>query len=150
MLFHAAELTELRFDDDALRVGRVDNALGDFNVLLVRLGARVDHDGAVEAAGDAVHAGGLVAVIEMHGEDRIREDLVGGLDHGLEHLLVRVRAGALRKLDDERRLAVHVALEETHGLFQVVDVGAPTAYLLYACEQFLAVTIMFQCPLVWS
>ena len=68
----------------------------------------------------------------------VREDLVGGADHGLEHPLVGVGAGALGELDDERRLAVHVAPEQAHGLLEVVDVvGADGVLAVGVLEQFL-------------
>ena len=72
VLFDAAELAQFRLDDDALGVRRVDHAPGDLDVLLERLVAGVDHDRAVEAAVDAVHAGLLVAVVQVDGEDRHR------------------------------------------------------------------------------
>ena len=73
VFFDAAELAEFGLDADALGVRRVDDALGDRDVLLERLVAGVDHDGAVEPALDAVVAGLLVAVVEMDGEDGVRE-----------------------------------------------------------------------------
>ncbi len=95
---------------------------GDADVLLQRLAGGVDHDRGVEAALDAVKGGGKVAVIQMHGEDGLGKDLVGGLDHSLEHPLVGVGAGAFGDLDDERRPGVDVAPEQAEGLLHVVDV----------------------------
>jgi hypothetical protein len=104
VLLDAAEHAELGLDGDALGVGGVDDALGDRDVLLERIVRGVDHHGAVEAGVDAIVAGLLVAVVEVHREDGLGEDLVGGADDGLEHALVGVFARALGNLDDERRL----------------------------------------------
>ena len=56
-------------------MGAIDHALGDRDVLLERIVRGVDHDRAVEAAVDAIVAGLLVAVIEMHREDGLGENL---------------------------------------------------------------------------
>jgi hypothetical protein len=48
--------------------------------------------------------------------------LFGGADDGFEHPFVGVFPGAFGDLDDERGLAVQSALEQTHGLFGVVDI----------------------------
>ena len=61
-------------------------------------------------------------MVQVDGEDGLREDFVGDADHRLEHLLVGVGAGALADLDDEGGLAVYAAAEQAHGLLQVVDV----------------------------
>ena len=82
----------------------VHDALGDRDVLVERLVRGVDHHRAVEARVDAVVAGLLVAVVQVHREDGLGEDLVGGADDGLEHALVGVLPRALGDLDDERRL----------------------------------------------
>ena len=138
VLLDAAQLAQLRLDHQAACVRRIDDPAGDLDVLLVRLVAGVDHDRAVETALDAVHAGLLVAVIEMHGENGLREDLVGRADHAFQHQLVGVGPGALADLDDERRLAVHAAAEQPHGLLGVVDViGAERVLAVGKLEQFL-------------
>jgi hypothetical protein len=103
-------------------VRRVDHALGDGDVLSKSVVAGVDHHRAVETAVDAVVAGLLVAVIQVDGENGIREDLVGAADQAFQHHLVGVRTRAFADLDDEGRLAVQVAPEQAHGLFQVVDI----------------------------
>ena len=55
-----------------------------------------------------------------------------------EHHLVRVGAGALADLDDERRLAVDAAAEQAHGLLQVVDVvRADGIFAVGQLKQFL-------------
>ena len=77
-------------------------------------------------------------MVEVDGEDRLGEDLVGGADHGFEHALVGVGARALADLDDERRLAVEAAAEQAHGLLQVVDVVSADGILAVGVlEQFL-------------
>ena len=138
ILLDAAEHAELGLDGDALLVGGVDDALGDLDVLGVRLVGGVDHHGAVEARVDAVVAGLLVTVIQVHGEDRVGEDLVRGADDRLEHALVRVAARALGNLDDEGRLGVDAAAEEAHRLLGVVDViGAERILPVCVTEQLL-------------
>jgi hypothetical protein len=122
VLLDALEQPELGLDDQALGVRGVDDALGDLDVLLEGVVRGVDHDGAVDAGVDAVHAGLLVAVVQVHREDGVGEDLVGRGHHGLEHQLVGVGAGALGELHDEGGLALDVALEEAHRLLEVVDV----------------------------
>ena len=125
----AAQHAQLGFDADPLGMGAIDDALGDRDVLVERLVRGVDHHRAVEAGINAVVAGLLVAVVQMHGEDGFREDLLGGADDGFEHALVGVLPRALRDLDDERRLAGEAALEQAHGLLGVVDVVGPIANL---------------------
>ncbi len=122
VLLDAAEHAELGLDGESLGVGRVDDALGDRDVLVERLVRGVDHHRAVEARLDAVVAGLLVAVVEVHGEDRLGEDLAGRADDRLEHPLVGVFARALGDLDDEGRLRVDAAPEQAHGLLGIVDV----------------------------
>ena len=151
VLFHAAELAEFRLDHEALGMGRLHDALGDLDVLLERLRAGVDHDRAVETAVDAVHAGGFVAVVQMNREHRGRENLVGRRDQGLEHLLVGVGPRALGELDDERGLAVEVALEQAHGLLQVVDVVRADGVLAVGVfEQFFGCDDHVSIPFVRS
>ncbi len=76
-------------------------------------------------------------MVEVDGEDGLGEDLVGGADQAFEHGLVGVGAGALADLDDERRLAVHVAAEQAHGLLEVVDVvGADGVLAVGGLEEF--------------
>jgi len=118
----AAELAEFGFDRDALFMGGIDDALGDLDVLVEGLVGGVDHHGAVEARVDAVVAGLLVTVVQMHREDGFGEDLVAGADDGLKHALVGVFAGTLGNLDDEGGLGFDTAPEEAHRLLGVVDV----------------------------
>ena len=103
-------------------VGAIDDALGDGDVFVEGLVAGVDHDRAVEAGVDAVVAGLFVAVIEMHGEDGLGENLFRRADDGFEHALVGVFPRAFRELDDEGRLALHAAAEQPQRLLHVVDV----------------------------
>ena len=134
----AAQLSELSLDNQSLCVGCFHDALGDGDVFLEGLAGCVDHDGAVEAGVDAVHAGRLVTVVQVDGEDGLWEDLVCGADDALEHQLVGVAAGALGDLDDERSLAGDIAAEEAHALFQVVDVvGADGVLAVGVLEEFL-------------
>ena len=73
VLLDAAELAQFGLDDDPLGVGPIDDPAGDLDVLLQRLVRGVDHHRAVEAAVDAVVADLFGAVVEVDGEDRLRE-----------------------------------------------------------------------------
>ena len=76
--------------------------------------------------------------VVLHGENGIREDLVGGADETFQHGLMRERARPFADLDDECSLAVHIAAEQTHGLFQVVDIVRADGVLAVGkLEQFL-------------
>ncbi len=137
MFLDTAELAEFGFDDDARGMGGLDDAPGDLDVFLVGLVAGIDHDRAIEAAVDAIDAGGLVAMVQMDGEDGVGKDLVGGAQDGFEHALVGIGAGALGDLDDEGGLALDAAAEEAHGLFRVVDViGADGIFAIGMFEEF--------------
>jgi hypothetical protein len=129
VLLDALEDAEFGLDHQALGVGGVHDALGDLDVLFERLVGGVDHDRAVDAALDAVHAGRFVAVVQVDGEHGVGEDLVGRLEHDLEHPFMRVRTSALGDLDDEGGLAAHVPLEKAHALLEIVDVVRPDGIL---------------------
>ena len=75
VLLHAAEHAQFGLDADALGVGAIHDALGDRDVLVERIVRGIDHHRAVEARINAVVAGLLVAVVQVHREDRFREDL---------------------------------------------------------------------------
>ena len=113
VLLDAAQLAELGLDDEALGVGHVHDLLGDGDVLVEGLGGGIDHHGAVEAGVDAVDAGSLIAVVQVHREDGLGEDLVGGSDNVLKHQLVGVAARTLGNLDDERGLALNAPAEQS-------------------------------------
>ena len=95
VLLDASELTELRFDADAFGVRPFHDALGDRNVFIERLVARVDHDRTVEPGVDAIVAGFLVAMVKMDGENSFGKHLFGGPDHRFQHPLVGILPGAL-------------------------------------------------------
>ncbi len=61
-------------------------------------------------------------MVEMDGEDGVLEHLVGSADERFEHSFVGVFSRPFRKLNDERRLALHVAAEQPEDLFHVVHV----------------------------
>jgi hypothetical protein len=106
-----------------LACARVHDALGDLDVLFERIMRCVDHDGAEEPGINAIVARRFIAVIEVHRENRLREDFAGGTDHGLKHTLVSVASCTLGNLDDERGLGLDGSFEQAHGLLGVVDVG---------------------------
>src|SRR5579862_478097 len=122
VFLHSAEHAEFRLDAYARRVRAIHDALGYGHVLLERFVAGVDHHRTVKARLDAVVARLLVAMVQMHREDRLGDNLFRGADDGFEHALVGVFARAPGKLDDERSLAVDAAAEEARRLFEVVDV----------------------------
>lgn len=122
IFFDTLELTEFGFDDDAACVGGLDDAAGDFDIFLEGFSGGVDHDGGVDAGGDTIHTGWLIAVVEVDGEEGIGEDFTGGLHHGFEHELMGIVTGALGELDDEGGLTFDVSFEEAHRLFEVIDV----------------------------
>ena len=150
MLLHAAQLAEFGLDHDAFGMRSIHDALGDCDILLERLAAGIDHDRGIETALDAVVAGGLVAVVQVDGEDGIREDLVGRTDQAFEHGLVGERTGAFADLDDEGSLAVHVAAEQAHGLLQVVDIiGSDGILAIGRLKQLLGGNDHFISPYKW-
>ena len=104
--------------------------------LVERVVRGVDHHGAEEAGIDAVVAGFLVTVVEVHREDGLGEDVGGGADNGLKHALVGVFARALGDLDDEGGLGRDGTLEQAHGLLGVVDiVGADGVFPVSVFEE---------------
>ena len=148
VFFNAAELSEFRFDDDALGVSAIDDALRNIDVLRELFVRSVDHDGAIETGIDAVVADVFSAVIEVDGEDRFREDLVGGADHAFEEVLIGVGTSAAGNLDDEGsafRIVVRilvrggfakVAAEKTDELLEIVDViGADSVLAISFLKQ---------------
>src|SRR3712207_2473057 len=61
-------------------------------------------------------------MIEVHRENCLRIELRGGADDRLDHWNARIRARASGDLDDKRRGSLHMAAEESQGLFHIVDV----------------------------
>ena len=78
---------------------------------------------------DAIVAGFLVTVVEVHREDGFGENLFRRANDRLEHALVGVFPGALGNLDDEGSLRLDAAAEEAHGLLGIVDVVSAYAVL---------------------
>ncbi len=122
VFFDAAQHPQFSFDGHAAPVGLVHHAFGDGRILIEWFVAGVDHHGTIEAGIDAVVTRRLVPVVEMHRKNRFRKDLFGRANHGFQIPLVGVLARAFAELDDERRLALDVALEQANGLLQIVDV----------------------------
>src|SRR6266403_1367177 len=90
-----AKHAELGFDTDTSGMRAIDDALGDFNVLLERFMAGIDHDRAVEARFDAIVATFLVAVIEMNGKNGLGKYSLGRPNHRLEHPFIGILSGPL-------------------------------------------------------
>ncbi len=134
VFFHAAQHAQLGLDRDSLLVGPLDDAARDGDVLVERLVRGVDHHRGIEAAVDAVVADFFGAVVEMHRENRLGKNLLGGANHGFQKPLVGKAARAARNLDDERGalcridrfvvrvLLAQIAAEQADGLLEVVDV----------------------------
>jgi hypothetical protein len=76
VFLHAAEHAEFRFDAQPFRMAPLHDPLGDRDILIERLVRGVDHHRRVKAGVDAIVAGLLVAVIEMHRVDRFGKDVV--------------------------------------------------------------------------
>ena len=92
VFFHAAEHPQLCFDADSLCMGAVHDTLGDGDILVEWVMRSVDHHRAVKARINAVVARFLVPVVEMNGENRVRENLLRRSDDGFEHPLIGVFA----------------------------------------------------------
>ena len=99
-----------------------DDPPRDRNVLIERIMGCVDHNAGVEAALDTLVAGLFIAMVEMHRENRFGKHLFGRPNHGFEHSLVGILPGALRELNDKRRLASNIAAEQPEELFHVVNI----------------------------
>ena len=110
VVLNAGELAELGLYDNAVRVRIFNDLLGNLNVLLVRHGGAVEHNGG-KAAVDAGLANFKVrAVIEVQRDRDIRALLDSGLYHLNEVGVVRVSAGALGNLKDNGSLLLLAGL----------------------------------------
>ena len=69
-----------------------------------------------------MHVAGLVAVVEMERDRDLRVELDGGQHQVPEEDVVRVRAGAARRLDDHGRRGLARRLHDRLDLLHVVDV----------------------------
>jgi hypothetical protein len=99
--------------------------------------AGVDHHGTIEAGFDAIIAGFFVAVVQMDGENGIREDIVGAADQTFEKALIGIGPGAFADLNDEGGLRLQVTAEKADNLFQVVDVvSADGIFAIRMLKQF--------------
>ncbi len=75
-------------------------------------------------------------MIEMDGVDSLWKLGVTGTDDRLQHLDAGIFACALGNLDDEGRLGLEMAAEETDGLFHIVDViGAHSEFPIGDAEE---------------
>ena len=140
VFFHAAQHAEFGFDRNPAIVGPLDHAAGDGDVFVERFVRSVDHHRRIEAAVDALVADFFGAVIQMHGENGLGEDVLGRANHGFQKPLVGVGAGPAGNLDDERRAfggvgrllvrrgLAEIAAKQPDRLFEVVDAVLPTAY----------------------
>jgi hypothetical protein len=84
VLFHAAQLAQLSFDGNVPGVRAFHHTLGDGDVLRERFVRGVDHYGRIKTGIDAIGASGLIAVVEVHGKNRIREYI---RDTGIEYVV---------------------------------------------------------------
>ena len=114
----------------------LNHALRNSDILLKGKVAGINHNRGVEPGCDAIVAGLLVAVIEVHRKDGLREDLVSGADHILEQLLICVGTGASGNLNDERSLGLDIAAEKPHYLLGIVDIiGANSVFAIGLLKQ---------------
>jgi hypothetical protein len=61
-------------------------------------------------------------MIQMHGKNRLGEDVFGCPDHCFEDAFIGVTARTFGKLDDKGRFALNVAAEQAKELFHIVNV----------------------------
>ena len=122
LVLDAGQRAQLRLDDDAVVMRVLDDLAGDGDVLVERLGARIDHDGG-KAAVDAGLAGlEAVAVVKMQ-HDR---DLRALDDRRLDELdqigVVGIGARALGHLQDHGSLLLAAGLGDRLNDLHVVHV----------------------------
>ena len=101
--FQTAELAQFRLDSDPLIMGALDDAAGDFDVLIERLPRCVNHHRAEQAPFDAVVAQLFAAVIEIDGENGVGKKVRRPADQCIDHAFVAVSVGGATDLQDERR-----------------------------------------------
>src|SRR5690606_10476329 len=109
--FQRAQNAQFALDRDAARVGHLDHAAGDVDVVVVGGGGlgvffqRAVHHHRGEAVLDGGGAGGrAVAVVLVHADRDVRIKLDQGVDQSGQDHVVGVGAGAARGLDDDRRV----------------------------------------------
>ena len=117
-----AQHSQLRLHTDAFGVGLIDDALCNLDVFLEWLMTGVDHDGAVKTRGDTIVARFLVAMVEMHGKDRLGKHAFGCANYRFEHPFVGIFSRAFGKLNDKRRLTLHIAAKKPEALLHIVNV----------------------------
>src|SRR5438477_2200458 len=117
-----AKHAELSFDTDTSGMCAIDDALGDFNVLLERFMASIDHDRAVEARFDTIVASFLVAVIEMNGKDGLGKYSLSCPNHRLKHPFIGILPAPHGYLDDEVRASLHIPAKQNQQTLHVANV----------------------------
>ena len=122
VLLYAAQLPKLSFHHNPSGMRGVHYPAGGGNVIFEIFTAGIDHDRGVKTAVDAVVTGFFVAMVQVHGKNGIRKDLISRTDETFQHNFVGVRARTLADLNNERRFAVQVSAEQSHELFKIVDV----------------------------
>ena len=117
----ADEMAEFGFHGAIVFVGVFHDLFGDFDVLLERLVAGVNHH-AGETFVNALFAQlERVAVVQMDGDGDVGQ-ADGGLDEFLEIDRVGVLARALGNLEHQRRLFLFARLDDGLDEFHVVHV----------------------------
>src|SRR5690606_20229170 len=121
----------------AARVGHLDHATGNVDVVLVRGGGlgvffqRAVHHHRGEAVLDGGGAGGrTVAVVLVHTVRDVRIQFDQGVDQAGQNDVVGVGAGAARGLDDDRRIDGVGGLHDGQALLHVVDVVGGQAVVM--------------------
>src|SRR5690606_34295091 len=142
--FQRAQNAQFALDRDAARVGHLDHATGDVDVVVVGGGGlgvffqRAVHHHRGEAVLDGGGAGGrAVAVVLVHADRDVRIKLDQGVDQSGQDHVVGVGAGAARGLDDDRRVDGVGGLHDGQALLHVVDVvgGQAVVVLSRVVEQ---------------
>ena len=122
VVLDAGQGAELGLDDHAVVMGVLNHLAGQGNVLLIGLGAGVDHDGG-KAAVDAGLAGLEVgAVVQMQGDGDLGAFDDGSLDQLDEVGVVGIGAGALGNLEDDGSVLFFAGLGDALHDLHIVDV----------------------------
>ena len=121
IVLRADEHAEFAFDHAIMFVRVFDDLFANFDVLLERLMAGIDHD-AGETFIDAFLAKlERIAVVQVDGDGDIGE-ADGGFDQFLEVNGIGVLAGALGNLQHHRRFFLFAGFDDRLEQFHVVDV----------------------------
>ena len=114
-------MAEFGFHGAVIFVRVFHDLFGDFDVLVERLVAGVNHDAGETFVNALLAQLERVAVVQMDGDGDVGQ-ADGGLDELLEINRVGVLARALGNLEDERGFFLFAGLDDGLDEFHVVDV----------------------------